>query len=137
MTRSEPNARLRRTVRGFYAWLGAVLFAVIAPLLAMRLIETEGITGRIIGVVLGVLLWLPMIAVVTLLIRRGDEFERRLHLIAIAIAFGATQLLINALDWLVRAHFMSPPPLSVLWLAIAVLWFMSIMMTKRYYARQQ
>jgi hypothetical protein len=123
-------------VRGFYAWVGSVAIAAVTPFFAVRLIESETMFGRIAGVVLGVLLWVPMIVVTTIVIRNGDEFERRIHFVAIATAFAGALLLISALDWLVRARFMEPPELSVVWLAIAALWFVAMIGAKRYYARQ-
>ena len=40
-------------------------------------------------------------------------------------------------DWLVRAEFIASPPLSVLWLIVALLWFFAILGTKRHYEHQQ
>ena len=133
----EPNARFRKAVRGFYAWLGATLLAALAPLAANRLVDSGSVAARVSGVALGTLAWLPLIYVVARIIRDGDEFVRRIHLVALALAFTGGLMLIALLDWLVRAEFIATPPLNVLWLAIALLWAVSLFGAKRYYERPQ
>ncbi len=135
MKTAEPNARLREAVRGFYAWLGSVAFAAAAPFLSSALIETNATAGRVGGVALAVLGWVPMMLVVAKIIASGDEFNRRIHTAAIAIAFAGALLVLTALDWLVRARFIDPPELSLVWLAIATLWFRALMATKRHFER--
>ena len=133
----EPNARLRQAVRGFYAWLGSVLLAAIAPFISSALIERQSVWARVSGVAVGTLAWVPMMIVVGVIISRGDEFQQRMHLMAIAFAFAATLLLVAAIDWLVQAELAEPPAFRVLWLAIAMLWFIGLMASKWYFERQQ
>jgi hypothetical protein len=133
--RSAPNARLRRAVRGFYTWLGAVVIAAAGPFIAESLIDRAGATSRIAGVVVGVLAWVPLMWVVTVMIRAGDEFVRRIHLVSMSIAFAGALLLITALDWLARAQLIAPPPLRLLWLALGVMWFVLLLVTKTWYER--
>ena len=131
----EPNARLRRAVRGFYAWIGAFAVAVAAPSVSNALIESNSTAGRVLGVVTGVVGWVPSLLVVAAVIARGDEFQRRIHMTAIALTFAGALLLISALDWLVRAKFIAPPQLSVVWLIVALFWFFAIIGAKRHYER--
>ena len=131
----EPNARLRRSVRGFYAWVGAMLIAVVAPLLADRVIESRTAGLRLIGVAIGTAGWIPLTLVLVSVIRRGDEFSRRIHMVAIAATFALSLILLTLLDWLARGQFLEPPPLRVLWLGVAILWFINIMVTNWYFQR--
>jgi hypothetical protein len=133
---NQPNPQFRRAVKGFYAWLGSLVFAGVAPLLAVRLVDTETTAGRIAGVALGALSWIPMAAVVTVIIRAGDEFQRRIHLVALALSFASALLLLTLLDWLVRADFMRPPRLQVLWLALAVIWVIWLFVVKFRFERE-
>jgi hypothetical protein len=131
----KPDARLRRTVREFYAWIGSVLLAGAAPLVAARLIHHDSPGWHVAGVALGTLGWVPLMVVTARIIQRGDEYAQRIHLLAIAWAFVATLLSIALLDWLARAGFVDPPALSILWLAIAVLWLLCILAAKSYHER--
>ena len=135
MNRNDPNELLRRSVRRFYGWLLSLAIAGAGPFAANALIDMGTVAGRAAGVAVGVLAWAPMIWVVTKLVRAGDEFERRLHLTALAVSFVCALVLIGALDWLVRAEFLAPPPLNLLWLLLALLWFLAIVGTKRWYER--
>jgi len=133
---SQPaNQRFRQAVRGFYAWLGSVVFAAVAPVGAGMLIRTGSPTGRALGVVLGSLGWVPTAWVVTAIIRAGDEFHRQLHLVSLAVAFGASLVVLTALGWAVRAKFIASPSLEVLWVTFAVLWLVSLIVCKRRFER--
>jgi hypothetical protein len=131
----KSNTLLRKAVRDFYAWVGALGLAAAAPVAASHLVESRAPGWRAAGVVLGTVGFVPFLIVTARMIRRGDEFVRRLHLVAMAWAFVATLLVITLADWLARAGFCGPPRLSVLWLAIAVLWLACIFAAKVYYER--
>src|SRR6478735_611294 len=131
MSIQPKNVRFRKAVKGFYIWLGSLVFAGVAPLIAMTLVDTGTLTGRVAGVVLGTASWIPMVAVIAGIIRAGDEFQRRIHLVALALAFGSAMLLLTLLDWLVRARFMRLPPLPVLWLSFSALWLIWLIVVKR------
>ena len=77
-----------------------------------------------------------VVVVVAAIIRAGDEFERRIHLVALALSFGSALLLLTLLDWLVRARFMRAPPLIAVWLACAVLWLLWLIVVKRRFERE-
>ena len=133
--RSGPNARLRANVRSFYAWIGSMILLGIAPALAARLIDRQTFGARIAGVVIGVGGTLPWMWIVLVMIRRSDEYTRRIHLLALGGAFGAALVLILALEMLRRAGFIDPPDLMLLWLALLVIWFAALMAAKRYFER--
>jgi hypothetical protein len=136
MSIPPPNVRFRKAVRGFYAWLGALVFAGAAPFVAIKLVDSGTFAARIAGVVLGTVSWIPMVVVIAGIIRAGDEFQRRIHLIALALAFASALLLLALLDWLVRAQFMWPPPLPVLSLSFAALWLIWLIVVKRRFERE-
>lgn len=132
----DPRERLRHNVKVFYGYLGSVFFAGLAPFAARALIDTDTLGGRIGGVVVGTLGWIPIFAIVGLIVREGDEFWRRIHLVAIALTFGCGMVLLALLDWLVRAEFVPRPDLMVVWVGFAMLWVVFLLLTKRHYERQ-
>lgn len=131
----EPNARFRSAVRGFYAWLGSLVILGAAPLLARHLVWSGTIFGRMAGVVIGVGGTLPWMWVMFSVIRRGDEFVRRLHLIAFGLAFSGALTLLVTLAWLVRADFIERPDLLLVWVGCLVLWLIAILGAKLYFER--
>jgi hypothetical protein len=130
------NQQYRQNVRIFYAWLGSTVLLGVGPLLALRLIERETTMWRVLGVVVGVGAMLPWMWVLVTIIRRGDEFVRRMHLVAIAIAAAASLIGLVTLDWLQRAWFIETPKLTFLWPAATLIWLVALIGTKRYYERQ-
>jgi hypothetical protein len=133
----EPNSRFRSAVRGFYAWIGSMIVLGAAPMVALELIERGTLPARVGAVVLGVGGSAPWLWVVFNIIRRGDEFERRMHLVAGAFAFAGALVLVSAADWLVRAGFLSPPNLMALWVGFLILWLIALLGTKRYFERER
>jgi hypothetical protein len=129
--------QFRRNVRGFYIWIGATLLLGIGPAVAHRLIERETTAARIAAVVIGVGSMLPWLWVIVSVIRHGDEFARRMHLVAIAIAGGASLVLMVAMDWLQQAWFIKSADLTLMWTGCLLLWFVTLMATKRYYERER
>src|SRR5215831_14431020 len=129
----QPRNRFRRAVLGFYAWLGALVFAAAAPFFALSLLEADTLVARVGAVVIGTAGWLPLIAVIAHIIRAGDEFNRGIHLVALAYAFGSALLIIMVLDWMARARFITPPSLSVLSMIFALTWAVWIFAVKYWF----
>jgi hypothetical protein len=136
MPLQTANARFRSAVRGFYVWLGSLVCVAVGPFIAQRLIHTHSLAGRIGGVVVGTVAWLPLITAVAIIIRDSDEFVRRIHLVALALAFASALMLLALLDWLVDARFMRAPELKVLWLAFAMLWAIWLFVVKYHFERR-
>ena len=134
---ASHNERLRKTVKGFYAYLGSVLLAVLAPFAARTLIADGATWERVAGVAFGTIAWIPLIVIVGMVIHQGDEFVRRIHLVAIAYAFALVLVFIACIDWLTRAHLIPNVDLTLLWVGIAMLWVMCLVGSKWYYERQQ
>lgn len=133
----QPNARFRRNVLIFYGYVGALLLMAAGPVVAIRLVEQGTPLARSGAVAVGVGSMLPWLWSVFAAVRRGDEFIRRMHLIAAASAFAGALVVTSAIDWLERAGFIEPPPLMLLWLGFLVLWFVALIGAKRYFERPQ
>ena len=133
----QPNARFRRNILIFYGFLGALVLMGAGPIVASRLIERDTPGARTAAVIVGVGSMLPWLWAVFAAVRRGDEFVRRMHLVAAAFAFGTALVLTSAMDWLERAGFIAPPPLTLLWLGFLILWVIALIGAKRYFERPQ
>jgi hypothetical protein len=133
----DLHQQFRQNVRTFYAWLGSVVLLGASPLIALRFIERETTLWRAAGVAVGVAGMLPWMWVLITLIRRGDEFQQRMHLVAIAITAGVCLMLLVALDWLQRAWFIPTPDLMLLWPGCMLIWLVALLATKWYYERPQ
>jgi hypothetical protein len=127
----HPDQRLRKSVQGFYAYIASVLAAGAAPIFAMRLIHHGSPAIRAAGVAVGVCGWIPLLLFTIALIRASDEFVQRIHYLAASLAFAGGLLLIEIVDWLVRAEFIEPVPYTMLWLAMVALWAISLFVVKR------
>jgi hypothetical protein len=131
------NSQFRRNVRIFYAWIGSTVLLGASPIAALWLIHRDTTFSRAAGVVVGVAGTLPWLWVLAVIIRRGDEFVRRMHLVAIALAAAGSLVLLIAVDWLVRAWFIETPDLMLIWPACLGLWLVALLGTKRYYERSR
>ncbi len=135
MTLQPHNERFRQSVRRTYAFLGALIVAAAAPLAAASLVHSDDVAVRAVAVVLGVCGLLPYLWVIFAIVRGGDEFTRRIHLIAASIAFAASLVLLSLLAWLVEARFVLRPPLLLLWVVCTLLWAVAIIVVTRYFKR--
>jgi hypothetical protein len=115
----------------FYAWLGSLVLLGATPLAAQYLIDLETPVMRVAGVIVGVAGMVPWLAVSVAAVRRGDEYARRLYLISIGWVFCGALLLVVTLDWLVKAKFIGPPNLSLVWVGFLILWLLSFIVVRR------
>jgi hypothetical protein len=127
------NSRFRRQVRGFYLWLGAIVLAAIGPYVANLLIHSDSAVVRVAGLVVGLAWWLPYFFVTVSVIKHGDEFTQRIHLVAASLAFAEALFVISAAGWLSSAHVMAPPEYEVVWVVCAALWVVTLVVVKRRY----
>jgi hypothetical protein len=132
----SPNSRFRRAVRGFYAWIGALVVAVVGPIVAISLIHRGTAVARLAAVVIGALAWVPYLVVIVAIVRAGDEYQRRLHLTTSAVAFAAALLVLTTLSWFVEAGLANQPSLHVLWILFAVIWVVCLFVIKWRFERQ-
>jgi hypothetical protein len=90
---------------------------------------------RVAAVIIGVLGFVTWQLVTAKLIRMHDEFTRRIHLIALGIAFAVTGLFIFTVDLLQRAGFIDYITLMTVWLVMVGTWLLAMMATEWYYRR--
>lgn len=131
----HPDDRLKLAVKSFYAYIGAVAFAAVGPIGAASIVDNSDASWRIAGVILGVAAWIPLIVLIAWIIRAGDEFIRRIHLVTLSISFAIGLIIISLIDWLQRADFVRDVPLAVVWVTIAGVWVVTLFSVKHYYER--
>ena len=88
---------------------------------------------RLALVVVGVGGFLPVMFVYVKSIRMQDEFTQRIHYIALSIAFAVTAALSYIADLLFQAGFIPLVPSLGLWAVMIVIWFVSMILTPRFY----
>jgi hypothetical protein len=62
-----------------------------------------------------------------------DEFNQRIHLVALSVAFAVTAAVSYASDLLRQAGFIPAVPATGLWAAMVGVWFITMLVTPRYY----
>jgi hypothetical protein len=77
--------------------------------------------------------FLPVVYVYARSIRVQDEFNQRIHYIALSIAFALTAVVSYASDLLFQAGFIPQLPSTGLWALMVVVWFMAMIVTPRFY----
>jgi hypothetical protein len=131
MGERQPASRLRllRHVAGSaLVWLSAMLAAT-------RVLHTQPPSRMLRGamVVLGTLGTLALVWTLGRLIRAEDEFSLRIHLAALGVAFGTLAVCLVSGDLLVRAGFVDDVSFGAIWMGMLVIWWLSIVITTRYY----
>jgi len=77
--------------------------------------------------------FVPVVFVYARSIRMQDEFNQRVHLVALAIAFAATAVISYSADMFHDAGFIAQVPGYGLWAVMVAAWFISMLVTPRYY----
>lgn len=125
----DPNVRLLGLVA-----VSTVLWA--GTFLATKT-ETFGhpvsLPMRIALVAVGIGGFLPVVYVYAKSIRMQDEFNQRIHYIALSIAFALTAVVSYASDLLYQAAFIPQFPSTGLWALMVVIWFVVMIVTPRFY----
>lgn len=129
-------SNLRSAVITVYGLLAATALAALSPLIAERFAFSYSAPMRALGVAIAVLSWVPVVVIVGWMIKRSDEFERRMHLLALGLAFAAAVVMLELVEWLSVARFIEMPPMRVLILAMLLQWLLCMLIAKRYYQRQ-
>ena len=133
----DITQQFRRNVRTFYAWVGSVALLGLSPMLALWMIDRGAMGWRIAAVVVGAGGALPWMWVLYRIVRQGDEFVRRMHLIAIAFAAAATLAVLMTMDWLQRAEIIDSPNMALVWPGCLVIWLVALVGTKRHFERPE
>jgi len=93
----------------------------------------ESLAMRIALVAMGVGGFLPVVFVYAKSIRMQDEFNQRIHYIALSIAFAVTAVVSYASDLLFQAGFIARFPSTGLWALMVAIWFVTMIVTPRFY----
>ena len=116
---------------------GSVLLWAAASVAAVRIIRyyPGNAPARAAAVLLGMLGFIAWQLTMVKLIRRYDEFTRRLYLIAFGVAFAVTGLFIVTCDLLQRAGFLDYVSLMTIWAVMLGSWAAALAATQWYYCR--
>ena len=124
-----PGAKvLGRVFLAVILWGGSFVFAV--KMLRHHPTNVWERGGLVLLAVLGFLSWAWSLGK---LIRLQNEFERRIHLVALAIAFVVNILFIFTANMLQLAGFIDWLSLQTIWLVMFFTWFVSMWATSWYY----
>ena len=125
----DPNIRLLSQVAvTSLLWAGTFVASK-----SETLGHSESLAMRIALVVIGIGGFLPVMAVYAKSIRMQDEFNQRIHYIALSIAFAVVAALSYTSDLLHQAGFIPVIPSTGLWALMLPIWFISMMVTPRFY----
>jgi hypothetical protein len=134
MPKPEKAAHGLRSLVWIYG--GLVLLGVTYATASTMLNQPRASVGfRAAGVIVGAIgfvLWLLATAKIILM---RDEFTRRIHLTALALAFAVTVLCVFTGDLLQRAGFIHSILLNAIWLEMFVVWCAALIGAGWYYRR--
>ncbi len=119
-------------------WIfGAILLWGTTFAVASRILHHHPVSVKLraAAVIIGVLGFVSWPLATARLIRAQEEFTRRIHLIALAIAFVATGLFLFTTDLLQRAGFIDYVSLMTIWLVMLGAWCLAIIGAEWYYRR--
>ena len=126
---TDPNLRLLGQIALATLLWGSTFVATRAEWLA----PATSLPGRVALVVVGLGGFLPVVFVYAKAIRMQDEFNMRLHLIALGVAFAVIGTLSYSVDLLHRANFIQQPSSNGLWGVMLVVWWLVIVLIPRLY----
>ncbi len=127
--KTDPNIRLLWQVAATTVLWGASFVATKADWLA----RTDAIWARVALVAVGLGGFLPVVLVYVKSIRMQDEFNQRVHLIGLSVAFAIVAVISYGADLLHQAHFIRQPPSGGVWALMIAVWFVTMIVTPRYY----
>ena len=130
MTKNRPAGlrHLAHVAMGLVIWF-------VTTVVATRILHRHppGFAIRIAMVALGVLGSLPWLVSVARWIMAQDEFNVRLHLVAIAFTCAATAVVLMTGGYLQTAGLLAYVALRNIWIGMGILWWLSIVIASWYY----
>jgi hypothetical protein len=125
----DPNVRLL----GQVAVTAILWVATFVASKTDRFGHPGSLAMRIALVAVGIGGFLPVVLVYVKSIRMQDEFNQRIHYIALSIAFAVTAVVSYAADLLFQAGFIPQFPSTGLWALMVAIWFVTMIVTPRFY----
>jgi len=125
----DPNIRLLRQVALVTILWGATAAATKSDWLARQ----DSLPARVALVAIGFGGFIPIVFVYAKSIRMQDEFNQRVHLIALGVAFALIGVLSYTIDLLHQARFIQQPSSYALWALMLIVWWLSIVIVPRVY----
>jgi hypothetical protein len=119
--KTDPNVRLLGQVALTTLLWASTFIATKADWFA----NATSLPVRIALVAIGIGGFLPVVFVYAKSIRMQDEFNQRLHLLALGIAFAVMGVLSYGADLLHQANFIPQPSSSGLWALMVAVWFIA------------
>jgi hypothetical protein len=127
----KPDSELRRlghTGLGLLFWMATF---VVAARVLDRHPESAAVRGLLVA--LGALGCGTCAWTLRRLIVNQDEYSRRVHISALALAFAISLGALFITDLMLRAGFVSYVPLEWMWIGMIVIWWPCIFIVDRYY----
>jgi hypothetical protein len=125
----DPNVRLLGQVALTTVLWAGTFFATKTETFG----HPAGVAMRVALVVVGIGGFLPVVYVYAKSIRMQDEFNQRLHYIALSFAFALTAIVSYASDLMSQAGFIRQLPSTGLWALMVAIWFATMIVTPRFY----
>ena len=112
-----------------------ILFWAASFVVAVRVLDRhpQSAAVRVLLVGLGALGCVAGAWTLRRLIVTRDEYSRRVHIAALALAFAVSVVALFVTDLMQRAGFVSYVPLEWTWIGMMVIWWPSIVVVDRYY----
>jgi len=135
MPLTDEEKKLDPSVRRLFRELGVVAFWGVTYASAIQILkhhpQTVWLRGAAVALAIaGFATWLVFTARA---IRSENEFTRRIHLVALSIAFAVTALFLFVSDMLQRAGFLDYVSLMTIFMVMLASWWISIVIAMRYY----
>ena len=130
-TAVRPRSNLRQA--GWVA--GALLLWAVAMVVAGRVLDDHPssvwLRGAMVAAAVGG--FSAWVAALVRFLQTQDEFAKRVHLIALALAFMVTMTAMVAGDVLQAAGFIGDVSLDTIWMTMLAVWWLSMIAAARYY----
>jgi len=112
----------------------ALLAAIVDVAAALILARAEfALAGRMVAALLPVPVNVAVLVLMVKSIRRLDEFQRRVHFEAVAVAFISTGLAVLLCGYLQKADIVGPVNVGLVWVPMAVFYCVGYLVAARYY----
>ena len=95
--------------------------------------HAANLTARVALVAIGIGGFLPVVFVYAKSIRMQDEFNQRLHLIGLGLAFAVVAVISYSADLLHMANFVPQLPSGGFWALMIAVWFVMMLVVPRFY----